>query len=320
MSYGVEARAESTLLTERAWAFLQNGPADVVDLIGHICNLPSAPRIVAEHMAQAMFTGRPEFVLDPLGRWSIVPIETVEDRGAGELPVREPMTYPPPSRKRSRARTVSVPSQSLAKISWAVVDVETTGGGLYSDRITEVAAVIVENGEITEVYETLVNPLRSISPMVARITGITHDMVRNAPTFSMIANEVVEKIAGRVFVAHNANFDWRFISNEVSRTVGTQLTGQRLCTVRLAKRLLPQLNRKSLDYVADYYGVENHARHRAGGDAIATAKCLIRMLDDAQDRGCETWDDLDKLLRHRASKKKKKRSAFPSPVTKDTTA
>jgi DNA polymerase-3 subunit epsilon len=180
--------------------------------------------------------------------------------------------------------------------------------------------VIVENGAITEVYETLVNPLRAIPPMISKITNITYDMVRNAPTFSSIAPTIVEKLAGRVFVAHNAMFDWKFITNEVSRTYGTQLQGQRLCTVRLAKRLLPQLQRKSLDYVANYYGVENHARHRAGGDAVATAKCLVRMLDEAQDRGCETWDDLDKLLRHRASRKKKKRSAFPSPISKDTTA
>jgi DNA polymerase-3 subunit epsilon len=316
VNYGVESRPESTLLTERAVRYLKDGPADVVDLIGHICNLPAAPRIVAEHMAQAMFAGRPEFVCDPLGRWSLVPIATIENRGAGELPVREPVTYPP----RRRSRRVSAPPQPLKNLTWAVVDVETTGGRLYSDRITEVAAVIVENSEIREVYETLVNPLRPIPPMISKITNITHDMVMRAPTFSSIAPTVVEKISGRVFVAHNANFDWRFICSEVSRTTGVELSGQRLCTVRLAKRLLPQLTRKSLDYVAHYYGVKNHARHRAGGDAVATAKCLIRLLDEAQDRGCETWDDLDKLLRHRASKKKRKRSAFPSPVREDTTA
>jgi DNA polymerase-3 subunit epsilon len=319
VSYGVQARPESTLLTERAARYLEKGPADVVDLIGHICNLPAAPRIVAEHMAQAMFAGRPEFVVDPLGRWSIVPSAAVENRGAGELPVREPVTYPPPGRRRRGAPRI-VSREPLSSMTWAVVDVETTGGRLYSDRITEVAAVIVENGEIREVYETLVNPLCTIPPMISKITNITCEMVRNAPTFSMIAPTIVEKLAGRVFVAHNANFDWRFICSEVSRTSGQELSGQRLCTVRLAKRLLPQLNRKSLDHVANYYGVENHARHRAGGDAVATAKCLIRMLDEAADRGCETWDDLDKLLRHRASRKKKKRSAFPSPVSKDTTA
>jgi DNA polymerase-3 subunit epsilon len=319
LSYGVEARQETTLLTEKAARYLARGPADVVDLIGHICNLPAAPRIVAEHMAQAMFAGRPEFVCDSHGRWSIVQLPAIEDRGAGELPVREPVTYPPPRRGRRNARSFA-PPQPLASLTWAVVDVETTGGRLYSDRITEVAAVIVENREIKEVYETLVNPLRTIPPMISKITNITYEMVRNAPTMSSVAPVLVEKLAGRVFVAHNANFDWRFVCSEVSRVSGQQLSGQRLCTVRLAKRLLPQLNRKSLDYVADYYGIENHARHRAGGDALATAKCLIHMLDDAADRGCETWDDLDKLLRHRASKQKKKKSAFPTSITRDTTA
>jgi DNA polymerase-3 subunit epsilon len=320
MTYGgLQSRPEDTLLTQRAFKYLENGPADVVDLIGHICNLPAAPRIVAEHMARAMFAGRPEFVLDPLGRWTITEIPRVEG-GAGEIRDVAPVAYRGGKGKRNKAKYPPAPPQPLSSISRAVVDVETTGGQPPADRITEFAAVIVQGGEVKEVYETLINPERSIPPYVSKLTNISYEMVRNAPTFSVVAPQVMEKLAGCVFVAHNVNFDWKFVSHEVTRASGTELYGRRLCTVRLARQLLPQLQRKSLDYLAHYYGVEIRGRHRAGGDALATAHCLVRMLEDAADVGCETWEDLDKLLRRRASKKKKKRSAWPSPVTKDTTA
>jgi DNA polymerase III subunit epsilon len=101
-----------------------------------------------------------------------------------------------------------------------------------------------------------------------------------------------------VFVAHNVSFDWRFVSAEVARSTGRELTGRRLCTVRLARRLLPQLRSRSLDWVANHYGVEipDGMRHRAAGDALATAHCLLRLLDDARDHGCERWSELERLL------------------------
>ena len=298
MKYGgMQTRPEATLLTEKAAQYLQKGPADVVDLIGHICNLPAAPRIVAEHMAHAMFTGRPEFVMDPLGRWTLA-----------ALPA-----------KRTRAKAKSS-AQPLSSLTWAVVDVETTGGPPPNHRITEIAAVIVKNGEIKEVFETLVNPQRSIPPFVTRLTNISWDMVKDAPTFSAIVPSLLEKLEGNVFVAHNAQFDWGFLTHEIQRTSGARITGNQLCTVRLARKLLPHLPKRSLDYVANYYGIEITGRHRAAGDAMATARCLLRLLDEAADRGCTTWEDLDKLQRHRAARKKKRRSAWPSPVTKDTTA
>ena len=315
MTYGgIQTRPETTLLTEKAAKYLAKGPADVVDLIGHICNLPAAPRIVAEHMAHAMFAGRPEFVQDPLGRWSIVEISTPSTR-AGDL------VAPAPARAGRRKRTAaSVPPQPLSGLTWVVVDVETTGGPPPHHRITEIAAVIVKNGEIREVFETLVNPERSIPPFVSRLTNITWDMVKDAPKFAAIVPDLLEKLEGNVFVAHNAQFDWSFLSHEIQRASGARISGNQLCTVRLARRLLPHLPKRSLDYVANYYGIEISGRHRAAGDAIATAHCLVRLLREAENHGCTTWEDLDRLLRHRASRKKKRRSAFPSPVNKDLTA
>jgi DNA polymerase-3 subunit epsilon len=309
LTRGVYAEPQDTLLTSRAADYLASGPADVVDLIGHICNLPGAPRIVAEHMAHAMFADRSDFVRTDDGRWT--------------LRERAPQGYLSPGETAVSAlgaRTRN--SSSLANLSYVVVDVETTGGrAYYGDRITEIAAVVVRNGEIVELFETLVNPERPIPPFITRLTNITWDMVRDAPTFDRIAPDVLRVLEGNVFVAHNAMFDWRFVASEVSRCAGRKLNGRRLCTVRVARKILPQLSRRSLDHVARYYGVEITNRHRAGGDALATAKCFIRMISDLTDRGYGTWEDLDTLLRRPSSRRKKRRaSGLPMPVTRDTTA
>jgi DNA polymerase III subunit epsilon len=331
---GIQTRPENTLLTDRAAKYLEGGPADVVDLIGYICNLPAAPRIVAEHMANAMFAGRTEFGRDASGKWQLTGdgVETLaqsfdasvvmQPQGTGDKPQAAQIYYPRASRARASGAIPKAPPQSLKSLTWVVVDVETTGGRPPNDRITEIAAVIVKDGQIAEVFETLVNPERPIPRFVSQITNITWDMVKNAPKFSHVAADIMRALEGNVFVAHNAAFDWKFVTHEVSRATGNRLVGQQLCTVKLARCLLPNLSRRSLDYLANYYGVEIRGRHRAGGDAIATAECLIRMLDDAEDRGCSTWEDLDVLLGRRTPKKKKRRrySALPGPVTKDTTA
>jgi DNA polymerase III subunit epsilon len=318
LTRGVYSEPEDTLLTSRALDFLSAGPADVVDLIGHICSLPKAPRIVAEHMAHAMFAGRREFLLAADGRWMLANLTaqpyTIDH--VADLPRALGKT------KRDRASSRAASSEPLSSLSYVVVDTETTGGSHWlTDRITEIAAVVVKNGEIVEVFETLVNPQRSIPYFVSRLTNITWDMVKDAPTFDRIAPDVVRVLEGNVFVGHNAMFDWRFVTAEVSRSTGRQLRGRRLCTVKIARHVLPQLPRRSLDYVSRYYGIENHARHRAGGDAVATAKCLIRMLGDLQDRGCATWGDLETLLRVPSGRRKKRRaSGLPTPVLRDTTA
>jgi len=318
---GVRAELEDTLLTTRAAQFLAAGPADVVDLIGHVCSLPAAPRIVAEHMAQAMFSGRTEFVRIPDGRWTIVNPPLQPYGNFGEF--RAAREASRSSRASARTAKAERTSDRLHDLSYVVVDVETTGGQSYlNDRITEIACVVVRNGEIAEVFETLVNPKRSISPFVTRLTNITAAMVATAPTFERIAPEVMRVLQGHVFVAHNATFDWRFITSELSRASGHRLRGRKLCTVKLARKVVPQLPRRSLDYLARYYGVEITNRHRAGGDAMATARCLIRMLSDLSNRGCVTWDDLDVLLARSPGRKKKRRSslALPTSVTHDTTA
>lgn len=323
MSSGVRLRPAEQLLVSRARDFLAAGPSDAVDLIAHICQLPSPPRSVADHMALALLGPWDEFARQDDGRWALVstrepvatpfPPATADRRSAG-------------TRERAHGRPVPADhaagaADRLADLSYVVVDVETTGGRPYAgDRITEIAAVVVERGEITRVYETLVNPERSIPPMVTALTRITWEMVRSAPTFRDIVSEVADVLRGHVFVAHNAGFDWRFVTHEIARATGERVEGRRLCTVRMARRLLPQLSRRSLDHVARYYGVEITARHRAGGDAMATARVLLRLLTEARDRGYTTWPELDALLRTPTLGRRRRRSAMPRPIDRDTTA
>ena len=224
----------------------------------------------------------------------------------------------------------------LDALPYVVVDVETTGGSPeHGHRITEIAAVTVEGGRVRDVYETLVNPERAIPPEIMRLTGITWEMVRHKAPFHAVCDDVVGALAGRVFVAHNAAFDWRFVTSEVARTSGRVLDGRRLCTVRMSRKLLPQLRSRSLGYVAEWYGATKFAetyfearhgrdrpwRHSAAGDAVATAHCLLRLLDDASGHGVTTWGELDRWLAGgTGTARRRKRSALPTGVRRDPEA
>ena len=203
----------------------------------------------------------------------------------------------------------------FAQVSFLVVDVETTGISAWAgDRITEVAAVFVNGGEVREAFHSLVNPGRPISAFITHLTGIDDAMVRNAPRFAEIAGELAQHMVGRVFVAHNARFDWNFLSAEYARVASAPLesvTDQQLCTVRLARRFLSHLPRRNLDAVAHHYGVSIEGRHRAMGDARATAHVLVGLLKDAERGGLYTWEALDEMMARRTSRASGRRSALP---------
>lgn len=203
----------------------------------------------------------------------------------------------------------------LAEVSFLVVDVETTGVSAWAgDRITEVAAVLVRGREVREAFHSLINPGRAIPPFITRLTGIDDAMVRDAPRFGDVAGLLAYELVGRVFVAHNARFDWNFLSAEYDRVVSAPLAsvaGDQLCTVRLARRFLSHLPRRNLDAVAHHYGVEIEGRHRAMGDARATAHVLVGLLRDAERRGVHTWEALDELMRRRTSRARRQRSSMP---------
>lgn len=207
----------------------------------------------------------------------------------------------------------------LRTLSYAVVDVETTGGRVYGgDRIMEVAIVHVRGGQISTAAEFLINPQRAIPPFVSRLTRINWDMVCEAPTFGALADTVHDALAGHVFVAHNARFDWRFLSMELNRATGRPLRGKQLCTVRFARKLLSHLRRRSLDALSWHYEVPIVGRHRAGGDARATAQILLRMFADARRQDIDTWDQLQTFIA--TPRPPRARSALPQPVTMEAIA
>lgn len=207
----------------------------------------------------------------------------------------------------------------LRDLRFAVVDTETTGGGVYGDdRIMEVAIVHVDGDRITTAIDQLIDPQRPIGRFVSRLTGITWEMVREAPTFGDVAPMIHDALEGRIFVAQNVRFDWRFLSMELKRATGRTLSGERLCTVKLARKLLTHLPRRSLDALAWHYEVPIVGRHRAGGDARATAQVLLRMFADARRQDVDTWDGLQALLRR--PRMPAFRSALPQPVTVEAIA
>lgn len=300
---GITTRPEQGLLAARAADYLRTGPATSQALVASVCQLSALPAVVAEHMAVTLLGEHPRFARTPDGGWRL--------------------SEPAPSGWRSPPADEPL----LSSLSFAVVDVETTGGRPnHGDRITEIAVVTVRGGRVVDVFDTLVNPERSIPPFITRLTNISWDMVRDKAPFRDVCADILRALDGHVFVAHNAGFDWRFVSTEVARSTGRELTGRRLCTVRLARRLLPQLRSRSLDWVARHYDVEIPAgmRHRAAGDALATAECLLRLLADARHHGCTRWSELEGFLaagRVAARRRRGRRAAaMPQPVQRDTTA
>jgi DNA polymerase-3 subunit epsilon len=146
------------------------------------------------------------------------------------------------------------------------VDLETTGGNAAYDRITEVGIVRMEHGELVDEWSSLVNPGCSIPSYVEAFTGISNQMVADAPRFAEIAAVVRDKLQGAVFVAHNARFDYSFLRSEFLKAEMV-FSAKVLCTVKLSRRLFPQFVHHNLDAVMERNGLSCSARHRALGDA-----------------------------------------------------
>ena len=146
------------------------------------------------------------------------------------------------------------------------VDLETTGATATHDRITEIGIIEVNRGQLISEWSTLVNPQMSIPPAIQALTGINNRMVANAPLFEDIQRDVLQRLEGKLFVAHNARFDYGFLKNEFSRC-GVTFTANVLCTVKLSRKLYPQHARHNLDTLLERHGLDCEARHRALGDA-----------------------------------------------------
>jgi DNA polymerase III subunit epsilon len=278
---GLSIHPESTLV-ERVLVLLRDGPSAAAALCHRVMGLAGAPAAVCDRIAIALLGADPRVRQLADGRWGLVP----EAQG----------------------------SPMLDDCAFAVVDVETTGmRARASDRITEIAVVVVHGNRREVVLDCLVNPGRSIPPAICAITNISNEMVRDAPGFAEVADQVLAALAGRIFVAHNATFDWGFVSAEVSRARDLALDGPRLCTVRLARRLVRGVRSCGLDSLTHYFGLENEARHRAAGDALVTAEVLARLLRLAREEGVRTLQDLEAVQTRRARRRRAAPPLLPLP-------
>jgi DNA polymerase-3 subunit epsilon len=160
---------------------------------------------------------------------------------------------------------------------YAIVDIETTGGHASANGITEVAICIHDGMQVTHRYETLINPGREIPIYIQALTGISNDMVQNAPPFKQVAHEIYQLLHDKIFIAHNVNFDYSFLRYHLAAS-GYDLNCNKLCTVRLGRKIIPGLPSYSLGKFCSSLGIGNASRHRAGGDANATAELFSLLL------------------------------------------
>lgn len=260
-------------LIRRAVRALTDGSLHTLDLAGEVIGLSGHPGAASAAVFQ-LLGADPRFLVSGEGMWSLDP-------------TRAPLGDP------------------LSEVRFAIVDVETTGGRAWNGhRIMEIAIVEVCGGTIVDEYETLVNPGQGIPSMIASLTGITSDMTDGAPYFDHIAEDVARRLEGRAFVAHNATFDWNFVSAELLRANVDVPTVPKLCTVRMVRRLVPVLRHRNLDVVTKHFGIDIHARHRAHGDALATARVLLCLLDEVSSLGIEDLATLQWYLKRRRQRKK----------------
>jgi len=160
---------------------------------------------------------------------------------------------------------------------YAIVDIETTGGYADNHRVTEIAIIHHDGMQITDRFQTLINPGRRVPLFITGLTGITNEMVREAPVFEDVAHEIFDHLKEKVFVAHNAHFDYSFLKKEFN-DVGIPWSARKLCTVKLSRKIVPGLDSYSLGRLAESLGITIEDRHRAGGDADATARIFDLLL------------------------------------------
>ena len=163
---------------------------------------------------------------------------------------------------------------------YAIIDIETTGGMSRRDKITEIAIIISDGTCIINQFQTLINPERSIPYEITRITGITDDMVKDAPKFYEVAAEIVNLTEDCIFVAHNVMFDYGFIRSEFE-SLGYSYNRKLICTVKMSRRMHPWLKSHSLENLINHFNIQVSARHRALDDAMATTTLFHSMIEGA---------------------------------------
>ena len=284
-------------LRRRVAELLREGPAHTLDVAERALGLRGPPPLLSTTVFSLLGDDE-RFRVDANGVWSLESRRPVWDHSS-PVETGRPGPGSPPE---------ALPTP-LSRLPFAVVDVETTGGAWRrGDRVTEVAVVPVTDGAIQDGLGTLVNPGRRIPPKIQGLTGITDDMVAGAPPFEGVAPQIEKALKGRIFVAHNVHFDWGFVRTELLHSLGAAPEPLLLCTVRLGRLLLPRLGRYNLDALTRQFGINVHERHRAYGDALATARLLLHLLEEAESQGIFDFPGLQAALQRRAAPKRSRRT------------
>ena len=177
-------------------------------------------------------------------------------------------------------------------MNYAIIDIETTGGTANRSKIIEIAIAVHDGLKVVDTYETLINPETSIPPGITQLTGITQEMVVDAPKFYEVAKKIVEMTKKTIFVAHNVRFDYSFVKEEFRR-LGFAYTRRQLCTVRLSRQAFPGLPSYSLSNLIRHFKLPCSNRHRAMGDVEATIVLFEKIL--AKEAGEEQVEDMVNL-------------------------
>ncbi len=173
--------------------------------------------------------------------------------------------------------------RSLNEIDFVVLDVEAIVARTQPARIIELGAYRVRDGQIRDDFQTLINPEAPLPRFIATMTGISDEMLAAAPKFAEIIGAWLAFAGDAVLVAHNSSFDLPLLNREIARVFpGYRLRNHELCTVNLARHLVLNSDGHNLDALADHFGIENPERHRAAGDALTTARILLRLLDQLE--------------------------------------
>lgn len=175
---------------------------------------------------------------------------------------------------------------------YAVVDVETTGGSFKLDKVIEIGIVLIDGDKISDQFQSLIHPERSIPYQITALTGINNQMIENAPRFYEIAKHIVELTQDRIFVAHNARFDYNFLKAEFEE-LGFVFTRKILDTVKLSRLAFPGYKSYSLSSLIQIFNIQINDRHRALDDALATAEIFQKILQSGNFVG--TSDDYIKM-------------------------
>lgn len=186
--------------------------------------------------------------------------------------------------------------ETIDKLTYIILDIETTGLEPTVHELTEIGALKVEGGELKDIFSSLIKPKYPITPEITRITGIDDEIVKDAPPANQVLEKFISFIEDHILVIHNVDFDFPFIKHHAKKLIQQEINNQTICTVKLSRHLLPNIANHKLHTVASHFGFEIKNRHRAMGDAELTFQVWTEFLKMLKDKGISNKAHLDSLV------------------------